>query len=153
MKSGTPRESDEGAMAFKTRLDAVERVRQRAEDSAKLALARARIEVARAEGELERLRERARLEDRQAGSAAQWEIRQAARDRALAEIKREEEALRALKAREAAAREAYEAAHRQFEAVRRVAEGKRAEMAREAGRKERKAMDEVAAILHGRKGQ
>ncbi len=140
-------------MVFKTRLDAVVRVRERSEDAAKVALARARMEVTRAASGLERLRERARHEDRQAGSAAQWEIRQAARDRAVAEIKRAEEALRALEAREVAARQAYEAAHRELEAVRRVAESKRAEMAREAGRKERKAMDEIAAILHGRKSQ
>ncbi len=138
-------------MPFKTRLDAVVKLRQRTEDSAKLALARARKEVAEAEAALEALRARARLDDQAPGDAAEWEIRQRARDRALAEIKKAEEGMRQLKAREAAARQAYEAAHRQLEAVRRVAENKRAEMKREAERKDRRAMDEIAGILHGRK--
>ena len=138
-------------MPFKTRLDAVVKLRQRAEDAAKLALARARKDVAEAGAELERLRARARQDDRAAGCAAEWEVRQRARDRALAEIEKAEEALRQLRAREAEARNGYETAHRQLEAVRRVAESKRAEMAREADRKDRKTMDEIAGILHGRK--
>jgi flagellar export protein FliJ len=138
-------------MAFKTRLDVVVRLRQRAEDAAKLALGRARADVARAEEALEQMKDRAKANDGQAGIAADWEVRQAARDRALAEIKKAEEALRQLRAREAAARKAYEAAWRELEAVRRVAEAKRQEMAREAGRKERKEMDEVAGLLHARK--
>ncbi len=151
--AGTKGERSLHIMAFKTRLDAVVKLRERAEDSTKIALARARKEVAEAQAALERLRERARADDREAGDAADWEIRQRARDRALAEIKKAEEAVRQLKSREAAARQAYEAAHRQLEAVRRVAENKRAEMRREAERKDRKAMDEIAGILFGRKAE
>ena len=140
-------------MAFKTRLDAVVKIRDRAEESAKLALARSIQKVLEAERALKAAREQAMVIDQGAGTAADWEIRQKARDRALAQIRHAEEAVRAALTAQKAARDAFENAHRKAEGVRRVAEAKREEMMREADRKERREFDEIAAQRHARKGE
>lgn len=138
-------------MAFKTRLDAWVRLRERAEDDAKLALARARKEAKTAEEALHRAQSEARVDARARGDAAQWQVVENARVRALASVKRAEEGLAKAREREAAVRKAFEHAHRQAEAVRRVSEAKRQEMSREEGRKERKSFDELAVMQFGRK--
>jgi len=138
-------------MPFKTRLAVVVRLRERTEDLAKVGLGRARQVTGQAEQALDQAKAEALPDGRRAGSAADWQVAEAARVRAIAVVKRAEEALLQAKKAEEVARKAFEGAHRQAEAVRRAADGKRAEMAHEADRAERKQYDELAAIQFGRR--
>jgi flagellar export protein FliJ len=138
-------------MAFKTRLDALVRIRERAEESAQRDLGRARQLTVAAETALAQARSRALAETRVAGTAAGWQNAESARIRELGDLKRWERTVLEARAKEAEARSALEKAHRQHEVIRRAAQNKREEMAHQADRAERKLLDELATMQFGRK--
>lgn len=128
-----------------TRLDPLVRLREREEERARLGLARALESVAAARSVLERAVELARRDALEAGSAADWELRQLAHERALRAVREAEDALAQAQRGAEEARTACEEAHRRTEAVRRVAEARREEALAELDRQERKLMDEIGA--------
>ncbi|MGC4120555.1 MAG: flagellar FliJ family protein [Myxococcales bacterium] len=138
-------------MAIKTRLDVVVKLRERAEDEAQRQLAQARAKTSAAEGALAKARERALADGRGSGDAALWHDADLARQRALREVEKAKEALRSCKVAEEAVRKAFEQRHREAEAVRRVAEARREEIRQQQDRAERKVLDELAAMGHGRR--
>jgi flagellar biosynthesis chaperone FliJ len=133
-------------MGFKTRLDRLVRLRERAEESGKVALGRARQATLQAAALLERARERTLVDDRRASIAARWQDSEVARARALALVRVAESSLRDAQDRERETRLDYEKAHREAEVVRRVAQARRDTMEREADRAERKLLDELAGL-------
>ncbi len=138
-------------MFWKTRLDSVVKIRKREEDEAKWKLSRARQAALQAQHALELARAKTMTDVRQNGSAAEWEIQEAARFRALKELAKAEQEVEELRRQEADARAQFETAHRKTEAVSRVAENKRQEMIKAAQNAERKQLDEIASVRHWRK--
>jgi flagellar export protein FliJ len=139
-------------MAFKTRLDKLVKIRDRAEEAAMQVLARARAGTLRAEDELARARAQAAADERCAGTVARWQDADAARTRALTDVKKAVALVLEAQAAEEGARVSLSQAHRMAEVVRRAAESKCQQMSRAADRAERKVLDELATIQFGRKG-
>lgn len=128
---------------MKTRLDPVLGLREKEEEAAAIALAAAAAKVQEALEALERAQLDARRNALESGSAADWDLRELAQERALARLEQARaDHAAAVEAMEEA-RRALELAHQRTEAVRRVAEARRAEARAEADRKERKEMDEL----------
>jgi flagellar export protein FliJ len=133
-------------MPPKTRLDPVVKLRERDEKEARLRLAEGIRETAVARQRLEEARLRlAAAAPPGAGPAALYAAAEAARTRALREVQRCAGEVDRAVAREEQLRTAYLAAHRAAEALRRVREARREELATEEARRERRMFDELAA--------
>ncbi len=133
-----------------TRLDAVVKLRERDEDKARLELADAQRKTAAAEAELRTAEEKARRDERASGTAALWLMADAAHARALVEARQAERVVRTAHEQLGASRQRFSSAHARAEAMRRVAETRRAEIISEADAKERKGQDEMAMLLYMR---
>lgn len=130
---------------MKTRLDPVLRLREKEEEAAAIALAGAAAKVKEALEAVERATLEARRNALESGSAADWDLRELAQQRALERLERAKADHAAALTAEEEARRSLEVAHQRTEAVRRVADARRAEARAEADRKERKEMDELGA--------
>lgn len=127
------------------------RLREREEDKAAQAVARAENALRAAQQKVEAAHERAMADFRRKNDIAQWELQELAQHRALAEEKRaQREAETAAKAAKEV-RVQYTHAHQRAEVVRRVAESRRDEASREEARAETKQLDDIAGLLFARK--
>jgi flagellar export protein FliJ len=134
-----------------TRLDVVVGLRERQEKEAMLSLARALTETQKARAQVDAAMERMRRDGRGGGSAAEWEIGDAAQARGLSEIEVAKEALERARAKEAEAKRVHLVAHQKAEVVRRAAQSKREERIGEMERAEAKAMDDFSSTQWARR--
>jgi flagellar export protein FliJ len=136
---------------IRTRLDTVVEVKERVEEKAGQALARAESAVTTAKEKVEEARRAASKDFRVRSDISQWEITELAHHRAIADSKKAQKDLEALQQSAQAVRTAYVGAHQSAEVVRRVATSRREEAMRELNRVEDKALDEAASLLHFRR--
>jgi flagellar export protein FliJ len=132
---------------MRTRLDAVVRIREQAEERALESVAKAEARARDASERAHRLMAAANTDARSAGDASTWQVVEAAQVKAVADARRAELERDRLQAEVAKVRLVYTSAHQQAEAVRRAAEHRRDEVRREDARSEDKALDEVASML------
>ena len=123
-------------------------MRAKEEESAQIVLADAGRGVKAAEEELAAKQERLRRDERARGKAADWELAESARMKAISDAKKAAVVLADARAVETRARDRYIEAHRKVEVVRRAADRKREEIARDGDAKDRKEMDQVANLLY-----
>jgi flagellar biosynthesis chaperone FliJ len=136
---------------FRTRLDTVVQVKERAEEKAAQEVARAETAVRGAQARLDAARERALADFRARHDVAHWETQELAQHRALSEEKRAQHEVELARRRALEVRVEYKRAHQSAEVVRRVADARREEGRREEGRVESKQLDEVASQLFVRR--
>jgi flagellar export protein FliJ len=129
----------------------VVRFREQKEKRALQGLARATDEASQARERLNQAEQQARLDGRAVSSAAEWVMAETARERALAEVKRAQDQFDQSSAAVDAAQVAWRSAHRQTEVVRRVADARRDEAIQAQLRRDTRALDELGAVLFGRK--
>lgn len=133
-------------MTPKTRLDPVVRIRERHEETALDALARAQRSVGVAHERLREARALASADPRTEGDSSMWVTEELAHSRVVHEMRGAERELLKATGGEHAARVAYERAWREAEASRRLQEKARRAIAHEAERREQRALDEVATL-------
>lgn len=131
-------------MPPKTRLDRLVTFRERSEESALENLARAQSSRDLAARTLAGLRQRARSDAREKGTAELWVLEEVAHFRTLRQVQRAESDLASALRKEQSARAGYDAAYRKAEAARKAQDKKRAEILDDRERRERKAFDELA---------
>jgi flagellar export protein FliJ len=136
---------------IRTRLDVVVQVKERAEEKAGLALAKAETAVRTAQDRLEAARLSARVDHRARGDVSQWEMQELAHRRALADVSKASKEVDSLKKSAETVRAHFVNANRAAEVVRRVADSRRDELTKEAARNEDKQLDEAASLLWFRK--
>jgi flagellar export protein FliJ len=134
----------------KTRLDAVVKIREKEEDTARIQLSEDQRRELAAIQALAEARERARHDARTSGRAMDWDLADRAHQRALLDARLAEHAVNAAAEKVAASRENYVGAYSKAEAMRRVVETRRTELQKEAEKKEAKQLDEMAALLFSR---
>jgi flagellar export protein FliJ len=130
----------------KTRLDRLVQVRERGEDAALENLARAQVSLGRATERLAGLRQEARTDGRDRGSADLWIVEEAAHVRALHQVRSAEKDVATAIRGEQTARTGFTLARRDAEVARRVQEKKRAEIREERQQRDSKALDELATL-------
>jgi hypothetical protein len=129
-----------------TRLDVVVKLRERDEERARLQLADAQRMALAARAAANDAQERARRDERGRGSAAHWELADAAHLQALREAKKAATAAQAADQKYDVTRGQYNGAYARAEAMRRAADSRRDIVLREIDAGERKAMDEIAVL-------
>jgi flagellar export protein FliJ len=129
------------------RLDAVVRLRERDEAKARQDLAQAQRQASAAEKAAAEAQVAARQDNRQRGSAAQWEMAEAAHAQTLREAVRAERAAQAASQQLHSSRQGYHRAYRRAESLRRLADARRVEVIAEAEAGERKQLDELGMLL------
>ncbi len=134
----------------KLRLDAVVKLRERDEDRARRELADAQRQAADADRALHDANALARLDERGRGSAAEWQIAEAAHWRGIVEQRQAEGAARAAGERLGRSQAHYSGVRARAEVVRRVVAGRRHEIVRQAAVAEQKTLDSLALVLHRR---
>jgi flagellar export protein FliJ len=132
------------------RLDAVVRLRERDESKARQDLAQAQRQATAADKAAEVAQAAARQDNRQPGSAAHWEMAEAAHVQTLREAVRAERAAMAAGQQLNSSRQGYHRAYRRAESLRRLAEARRGEVIAEAEAGERKQLDELGLLLFTR---
>lgn len=135
----------------RTRLDSVVQVKERVEEKAGQALARAESAVTVARARVEAARRAAAQDFRSRADISQWEVTELAHHRAMTDAKKAQKDLEALQKSALVVRASYLSAHQSAEVVRRVADSRREEAVRELNRVEDKALDEAASLLHFRR--
>jgi flagellar protein FliJ len=140
--------SDPKGVKPATRLDVVVKLRERDEDKAKLVLADSERALKKAEEDAARALAATRQDLRVSGSAADWQLLDAAHGRALHDAAEAAKAAGAAHQHLEQSREVYSSAYKRAETIRRVAETRRAELVAEAEGKDRKEMDELGVLLH-----
>jgi flagellar protein FliJ len=130
----------------RTRLDKVVELRGRAEDEAKASLARARSSVDGARSRLDGALRSSLADARSAGPVELWVLDEHAHRRALQAVRAAEAAVRDAVKVEVTARDGWLAARQEADAARRARERKVVELVAEAGRRERRDLDEVATL-------
>lgn len=138
-------------MVVKTRLDAVVKVKERSEEKAGQALAKAEQVVQSANAKLESAKALAAQDHRARGDISQWEVGEMAHHKAISDARRAERDLLTAKKSANVVRAEYISAHQAAEVVRRVADSRRNEIVAEQNRAEDKALDEAASMLFFRK--
>lgn len=133
-----------------TRLDVVVKLRERDEERTRTLLADSERAAKLAAEQAAAAQARARQDGRKAGSAADWQLLDAAHGRARLDAANAEQAAGAADAHLEATRQQYSLAYQRAETIRRVAETRRAEMVAEADAKERKELDELAVLRFAR---
>jgi flagellar biosynthesis chaperone FliJ len=131
-------------MATPTQLDPVLRFRERAEDEARRQQAAAEEKVASLTRQLADARARRDADRRTGGDATLWVLEEAAHERAGAECQALEQVLVAVRATVTQAVAKVQVAHRDVEAVRRIADRRVAEARREADHRELREQDDLA---------
>ncbi len=131
----------------KTRLDPFVRMRERREESALDALARAQRSLGVAHERLRTARAQAGADHRAPGDSSMWMAEEAAHARVVHEVRGAERELLKATGGEHAARIAYERAWRDAEASRRLREKARRAIVHEAERREQRALDDLATLV------
>ncbi len=131
----------------KTRLDPFVRMRERHEETALDALARAQRSLGLAHERLRCARAQASADQRGSADASMWAAEEAAHARVVHEVRGAERELQKATGGEHAARVAYERAWRDAEASRRLREKARHVIVHEAERKEQRAIDDLATMV------
>jgi flagellar export protein FliJ len=134
----------------KTRLDAVVKIRERDEDTARIQLSEDQRKQLAAVAALEEAKARAREDARSSGRAMDWELADRAHQRALLDARLAEHAVTAAAQKVETSRAQYVGAYSKAEAMRRIVETRRADMAKEAEKKESKQLDEMATLRFSR---
>jgi flagellar export protein FliJ len=134
----------------KTRLDAVVKIRERDEDTARIALSEDQRRQLAAVAALEEAKARARHDARTSGRAMDWDLADRAHQRALLEARLAEHAVTAADEKVGTSRQKYVTAYSKAEAMRRVVETRRADMVKEAEKAEAKQLDEMATLRFSR---
>jgi flagellar export protein FliJ len=129
-----------------TRLDRLVTFRKRTEDGALSVLATARQALGHAQDRLTGAIRAARADHRDQDDSAFWMVEEAAHRRALQSASSARLDVSRAAAGEAAAREGYGEAHRQAEAVRRVADRKRVDHLKVVARLELRRLDEMGTV-------
>jgi flagellar export protein FliJ len=129
------------------RLDAVVRLRERDEAKARQDLAQAQRQSTAADKVAAAAQEAARQDNRARGSAAHWEMTEAAHVQTLREAVRAERAAQTASQQLNTSRQSYHRAYRRAESLRRLAEARRDEVIAEAEATERKQLDELGLLL------
>jgi flagellar export protein FliJ len=142
--------AEERGVPPKTRLDAVVRIRERDEDTARIQLSEDQRKQLAAVAALEEAKTRARHDARTSGRAMDWELADRAHQRALLDARLAEHAVTAAAEKVGSSREKYVTAYARAEAMRRVVETRRADIVKEAEKTEAKRLDEMATILFAR---
>jgi flagellar biosynthesis chaperone FliJ len=135
----------------KNRLDAAVRIREVAENRARLTLAEAQRLALATAAAVHETTQRALADDRCSGSAADWTLIEFAHIRALQDARRAETEKRAAEEKLGVSRASFLGARQRAEALRRVLESRRAETLVAERLTEHKAMDEVATLLRSRR--
>lgn len=137
-------------MTVKTRLDLLVRLREQAEEAARVAHARAAAALRAAQEREAALRAAMARErdDARPTIADDWHLIEASQRRAMRAIEEAQAKVLEAQGAERSAKAALDEAHRSAEAVRRAADAKRAELRLELERKERKELDGIAQMLH-----
>jgi flagellar export protein FliJ len=130
----------------KTRLDPLVRIRKRTEDGALSMLATARRALGQAQERLAGAIMESRLDQRNQEDSAFWMMEEAAHRRALQVASSARLDVSRAAAGEVAAREGYGEARKQAEAVRRVAERKRADYLKGMAKLELRRLDELGTV-------
>lgn len=136
---------------MKTRLDPVVRFRESRERKALERVAQANEDARTAKGWLEKATQQASADPRGHGAAAEWAMVEAARERALAEVKRASDQVAQSAKVVDTALSGWRSEHRQTEVVRRVAESRRDEARGEQARRDSRELDEIASMMFWRK--
>lgn len=134
------------AVGPRTRMDKVVWIRERTETAALKDLARARAESDRADHRVTEATQAARSDQRAAGPAELWQVDDAAHVRALVALRVARAEAERAQEQEASARDSYTAARQRVRTVRRVQERRRAEIAGEDRKRERRDLDEIATL-------
>ncbi len=127
------------------------KLRERDEEKAAQALAKADRAVTSAQAAHEDAKARAMMDFRARNDVSQWELQELAQHRALAEEKKAAQLVAAAKAVASKSRDVFTVTHQRAEVVRRVADARRDELTRELDRSETKQLDEVAGLLFNRR--
>ena len=135
----------------KHRLDAVVRLRERAEKQALEQLGEAVGVVVAAEARLREAREAAARDGRQAAVAEVWELQEAAHERARRHVDACVTALAEARTREEQARAAHLKAYKDAEVIRRVARARVQEAFLAEEKREAKALDELSSVQFHRR--
>lgn len=130
-----------------TRLDRLVRFRERAEEDAFVDLATAQRDLRAAVERLEDAVAAARADRRGSGSAALWDLHEAANRRALQGLRVRQGEVGAAQERCDVASSGYRDARQDAEVMRRAAERKRADLRRALELRERRAADATATLL------
>jgi flagellar export protein FliJ len=136
----------------RTRLDPLVRIRKRAEDGALSLLATARQALGSAQDRLAGALREAHLDQRGQDDSAFWMVEEAAHRRALQVASSARLEVTRAAAGEAAARAGYGEARRDAEAVRRVADRKRADYLKGLAKLELRRLDELGTVAFQRSG-
>ncbi len=136
---------------MKTRLDPVVRFREGKEQKALEGLARATQTASQAEARLGHAKERALHDARGSGDAAEWAMIEAARERALVDVKRATDEFTQSTQVVEAARSSWRSEHKSTEVVRRVADARREEARHELARRDTRELDALGSMLFWRK--
>ena len=137
-------------MPPKTRLDAVVKIRERDEDTARIQLAEAQRKELAARKALDEAKARARHDARTSGRAVDWELADRAHQRALLDARLAEHAANAASEKVGTSQKAYVGAYAKAEAMRRVVETRRADIIREDEKADAKRLDEMATLRFAR---
>lgn len=135
----------------RTRLDTVVRLREREEEKAAQAVAKAESAVRVAADRRDEARARQMRDLRARQDVAHWETSELAHHRALVDEKKAEKELEQARRSAGQVRATYTSVHQRAEVVRRVSDARRLEAVREENRVEAKQLDEVASLLFIRK--
>jgi flagellar export protein FliJ len=134
----------------KTRLDAVVKIRERDEDTARIQLSEDQRRQLAAVKALEDAKTRARHDARTSGRARDWELADRAHQRALHDARLAEHAVNAASEKVANSREKYVGAYAKAEAMRRIVETRRADIVKEEAKAEEKRADELTTQRYAR---
>ena len=135
-------------MAVKNRLDAVVKFRAREEEGASLVLAQANGRVSQARAAVEAAKEKLTRGEFGAGSAADWELRDAGKDRDREELRKAEESVLTAEKGLELAKRAHLTAHQRTEVVRRVCDARKETARQEGERQEQRDTDEFVMLRH-----
>ena len=143
-------DAEEWFVPPKTRLDAVVKIREKDEDTARIQLSEDQRRQLAAVAALEEARSRARHDARTSGRAMDWDLADRAHQRALLDARIAEHAVTAAEEKVGTSRANYVAAYAKAEAMRRVVETRRSDIIKEREKAEAKQLDEMATLLFGR---
>jgi flagellar export protein FliJ len=134
----------------KTRLDAVVKIRERDEDTARIQLSEDQRRQLAAVKALDDAQQRARHDARTSGRAVDWELADRAHQRALLDARLAEHAVSAASEKVATSRQKYVGAYAKAEAMRRIVETRRADIVKEEAKADEKRLDELTAQRYAR---
>ena len=138
-------------MRPKIRLDPVVKLQEQREESRLREMAEAGRKLKTAEDLLSESRARAQADERRNATAWDWQLAELSHTRALCDVRAAEYAVRSASDESTATRDRYAAAHSKAEALRKIAAIRVDEIVQAREVAERKDLDELAILRHGRR--